>query len=596
MRMLGRRIKSEIGVTNLAMKVGRRTHDQGRIGFVQLSTARTSHIVRLLRFFLLVLVVWLCIDHVILRIMIRILAFFKNYWPALLSGALMGTSYIPLPPWAILFCFVPLWVQVLRRSNSWKSALFAGWWTQFILSLIGFYWVAYVSHEFGYLPWSVSVLTLLLFAATVHTYFAVASLGGWWAHHRLKMPLGLSLFVMVGLVSLGEIWWPSLFPWNLGYTLLGVKSPLAQWADIVGFWGLSLIIHLINALVAYLWITRDRLLAGVSLGVLTLVLLVLFLGGIARQQKWEGSDKTLNVLQIQANIGNLEKYYAERGAGFEQSITDQYFQLTREGLQKFPQTELIVWPESAFPDFLDPWTKNRKYSKQLFEFIQKIGKPILTGGYSSDPLEMVGRKDYNGLFLIGANGEPLAPAYHKTYLLAFGEYTPGSELFPWIAKYSPAGTGFGRGSGPTVMPFGETKIGLQICYESLYPEFTSTLVKNGAQILVNLTNDSWFGPGSEPQQHMFMTLARAIESRRPLIRSTNTGISTVALASGEILQTSPLMKPWSDLFEVKYRSETELTFYVKYGAVLPWLLFASVLALVGFFAVKGSRREKSERS
>lgn len=508
----------------------------------------------------------------------------------------MGTSYIPLPPWAILFCFAPLWVQVLRHSTTWKSALAAGWCTQFVLSLIGFYWVAYVSHEFGYLPWSVSILTLLLFAATVHTYFAFASLAGWWMHHRLKTPVGLSLFVMASLVSLGESWWPSLFPWNLGYTLLAAKSPLVQWADIIGFWGLSWVLHLINALVAYLWITRDRLFAGISLGMVTLFLLALFLGGIQRQQKWQTPDKTLKVLQVQANIGNLEKIYAERGAGFEQSITDQYFTMTRDALQKFPQTELVIWPESAFPDFLDPWTKNRKYSRQLFEFLQKTGKPLLTGAYSSDPLETVGRKDYNGLFLLGANGEPLAAAYHKTYLLAFGEYTPGSELFPWITKYSPAGTGFGRGSGPTVVPFGETKLGLQICYESLYPEFTSTLVKNGAQILVNLTNDSWFGPGSEPIQHMYMTLGRAIEARRPLVRNTNTGVSTVMLASGDILQTSPLFKPWSDLFEVGYHDTSELTFYVNYGAVLPWLLFASVLALMGFYVVKGAAREKSERS
>jgi apolipoprotein N-acyltransferase len=527
--------------------------------------------------------------------MIRILSFFKNYWPALLSGVLMGTSYIPLPPWAILFCFAPLWVLVLQNSSSWKSAFFAGWWTQFVLSLIGFYWVAYVSHEFGYLPWAVSVLVLILFAATVHTYFAVAAAAGWWIHRRMKVPLGPSLFMMVALVSLSEVWWPSLFPWNLGYTLLGVKSPLAQWADVVGFWGLSLGLHLINALIAYLWIRRDRLMAGISLGIVTLVLAALFLGGVHHQQKWLNVDQSLQVLQIQANIGNLEKYYAERGAGFEQSITDQYTNLTREALLKFPQTEIVVWPESAFPDFLDPWTKNRKYSRQLFDFVQKSGKPLLTGGYSSDPLETVGRKEYNGLFLIGENGEPLTPAYHKTYLLAFGEYTPGTELFPWLAKYSPAGTGFGRGSGPTVIPFKGTTLGLQICYESLYPEFTATLVKNGAQILVNLTNDSWFGPGSEPFQHMYMTLGRAIEARRPLIRSTNTGISTVALASGEILQNSPMFKPWSGLYSVGYRNDKDLSFYVEYGAVLPWLLFAIVLALLSYFAVKGSRREKSER-
>lgn len=510
----------------------------------------------------------------------------------------MGTSYIPFPPWAIAFCFAPLWIQVLRKSPSGRSAFFAGWWTQFILSIIGFYWVAYVSLEYGHFPWPVAILCLLIFAATVHSYFALASLGGWWIKRRLRLSDGACLFVMASLVSLAETWWPSLFPWNLGYTLYGSHSPLAQWADVIGFWGLSFCLHQINALMAYIGLHPKSRKAWAAAALVALTVGFLWATGAEHgisSTHSEKSDNSMKILEVQANIGNLEKYYAERGQGFELSIASQYFDLTRQALAKFPQADLIVWPESAYPDYIDPWDQARKYSRLFYEFVREIKRPILTGGYSSDPPSTdpkIRRREYNGLFVFDENANLVGSAYHKTYLLAYGEYTPGANLFPWMAKYSPAGIGFARGQGPSVINFKGINLGVQICYESLYPEFSEVLIKNGAQILVNLTNDSWFGPTFEPLQHMYMTLARAVETRRPLIRSTNTGISTVALASGEILDRSPLMMPWFEQFDVTYAENPKVTFYVQYGAVLPWLVLVIVLLIL----LKGRLVEKFKRS
>ena len=178
--------------------------------------------------------------------------------------------------------------------------------------------------------------------------------------------------------------------------------------------------------------------------------------------------QNLKILITQANIGNFEKIQAEKGRGFQQQIIEQYFQLTKIALETNPDVELIIWPESAYPDFLDNHERHRRYSQSFYQFLGQIQKPLMTGGYSSDPPEKNPRNDYNGLFLFSETGQLVADPYHKTKLLAFGEYTPFSQYIPLLAKISPAGTGFGRGPGPTVMNFKHLQLGLQICYESLY--------------------------------------------------------------------------------------------------------------------------------
>lgn len=501
----------------------------------------------------------------------------------------MGTSYIPLPPWALAFCWVPLWLD-LRTETSLKKVFWKAWVAQFLLSLIGFHWISYVAHEFGYLPWPIAILVLFGFCAGVHLYIPLACLLVKWIDQRVPVK-PWALFALFAVFSvLGEALWPSLFPWNLGYPLLGSGLPIFQLSDIVGFLGLSFLMYLINATIAVLYLSRDKVRWAAGGAALITLFIILNFWGLKHGEKWRGGDQTLRVLQVQANIGNLEKIMAEKGAGFQADIKDRYFALTRTALAQNSKVDLIVWPESAFPDFLGAHNEHRFYNSELVKFIQEIQIPIITGAYANDPPTSPVRREYNGMFLYQPDGTPLWPAYHKTYLLAFGEYVPFGEMFPILKKINPGGPGFGRGSGPTLFQYRmqpegrDLKIGPQICYESLYPDFTEALVRKGAEILVNLTNDSWFGPGFEPRQHMIMTLARGVEARRPLIRSTNTGITTAILADGTRLQASPNFEEWASVFEIPYRQTTHLTFYVKYGSYLPL-----VLLLIGVLVVLGGR-------
>ena len=137
------------------------------------------------------------------------------------------------------------------------------------------------------------------------------------------------------------------------------------------------------------------------------------------------------------------------------------------------------------------------------------------------------------------------------------------------------------------MALPEFKLGPQVCLESLYPEFAAKTARDGAEILSNVTNDSWFGRTFEPYQHMIMTAARAVENRRPLIRSTNTGITTVIRADGQLLEQSPIDKEWYGFYRLAFQSNPEIAFYSRIAGYSAWL--ALILTLI--FLILASRRD-----
>jgi apolipoprotein N-acyltransferase len=184
------------------------------------------------------------------------------------------------------------------------------------------------------------------------------------------------------------------------------------------------------------------------------------------------------------------------------------------------------------------------------------------------------------------------PTYNKSQLLAFGEYLPFGETFPFLYKLVPFVGTFERGPGPVTqnvpLVSGKlVKLGPQICYESLDPEFSRELAQGGSEIIFNVTNDSWFGDWAEPYQHLYMTLARGIENRRPLVRGTNTGISSVILANGTVMEQSKMNERWMQNFSVGYQQNPELTFYTRWGH---WDWTILVLAL--FFIIYRSKRPR----
>lgn len=500
----------------------------------------------------------------------NVLAFFKTYLLAILSGLLIGTTYIPFFPWALAFCLVPLWIFWHQNRNSYKKLWIGSWITQFILNLIGFHWVSHTASEFGGFPPLLSHVILVLFASVAHLYYPVAALVWAWASQRTR---GWSTWILMPLCfSFCELLNPTIFFWHLGYPWLWINLPGSHTAEWIGFYGINLITLAINLLVLLFVLQRRKKYIFAA----TAIFVVINATGLVLKKRAEENknfDQQLRVLVVQANIGNAIKVEQEKGPHFHDYILRKFLELTANGLQKHPDTDLIVWPETAFPSRVRSGTYIDSFQNKLRYSINTMNIPLITGAYEEDAARSV----YNSMVYFDRKGN-YVDSYSKTYLLAFGEYFPGAHLYPQLKKWFPMVSDFSRGDGPQTLTINESlKIGPQICYESLFDGFSRELIQKGSQVIINITNDSWFGTTAEPYQHGYMTLARAIELRTPLIRSTNTGITTAIDASGKISEKSPLHAEWVGQFIVPYALKPQRTIYSYYAGY--WLYMIGFILL-----------------
>jgi apolipoprotein N-acyltransferase len=224
-------------------------------------------------------------------------------------------------------------------------------------------------------------------------------------------------------------------------------------------------------------------------------------------------------------------------------VMERYLTLSTRALQADPKPDAIVWPETAYPAiFQKPKSGlEQRLENQLQSFLGAFPGSLVFGGYDSDNQNL----EYNSMFFYDGKTKSKT-TYHKAFLLMFGETLPFADEFPSMKEWFPTMGFFGRGPGPEVKPLksfsGETfKIAPSICYEGLFTDHSVNGALLGADALLNITNDSWFGPHGEPYLHLALTQFRSIETRLPLLRSTNTGITVAIDPLGETLGTTGVM-------------------------------------------------------
>jgi apolipoprotein N-acyltransferase len=512
----------------------------------------------------------------------------------LLSGVFIGTSYIPFPPWASLFGFVPLWI-FWNQQTELKNAFLGGVITAFVFTLIGFNWVTYTLHEFAHLSWFFAGIGMLVFGLVGHLYVPLAGVLWFWGRKKFQWTERLSLWLMALITILCEAYSLTVFDWNFGYSWYGASIPVYQWAEFIGFSGLSAATLLCNLPLCLAWQQRQQRSGKVIFAAVLTGFILLNLGGLWLKARLPEPDAKLNTLLIQASTPNSEKMAAELGEGYTQEIIRRIMTLTDRALTEYKGSKIdfAMWPETAFPTLLGEEFKYKEGPVLLSQFLRDRQLPLVTGALGVDvKLRLL----TNSLFLLDKQGEIVEPHYSKTILLAFGEYIPFADTFPIIKKFLPQIGQYARGPGPTVLfDWNGFKMGPQICYESLFPKFSRDLSNLGAQFIVNATNDSWYGTWQEPYQHMYMTLARGVEFRRPVLRATNTGISTVSLASGEVLEQSPMMQPWAGLYEVPYVKNPTATFYQEWFWLIPGLLWSSLALLLLIGVIKKNPLKQNDR-
>lgn len=495
------------------------------------------------------------------------------HWGTALSSILIVAAY---PPWGfsglIWICLIP-WLHSLSESAwSRKRTIIQGVWLSIGMSCLGFHWVGFVLHEFANLPWAVAGLGLVLYSFVGQIQFPIFALLFRTIVLNPRKPIDfaqqnstrtlLQLCVWLSLLYTGLDWiLPKLFKDTLGHALFEWQW-IRQAADLGGAHLLTFVIFGANFLLSTIIKSKKRIPATLALNSFLILPIVLSLYGAYRStQIRELIDSSKSFIQgaaIQANIGDFDKIAAERGVnGASQKVVNEYLRLSDQALSLQPRPDFVVWPETAYPaTYRHPLNVNDlDLERKIEAWVKNQQSNILFGGYDHER-----GKDFNAMFLQTpdaipsefynsnhANGGDLQ-FYRKNILLMFGEYIPGQDFFPILGEYFPQVGNFGKGIGPDVLVIPRkdatvVKTSPLICYEILFPNYVIRAANQGSQLIMNVTNDSWFGPYGEPHLHLALSVFRSIETRLPIFRATNTGFSAVVLQDGSIATKTHLFEP-----------------------------------------------------
>jgi apolipoprotein N-acyltransferase len=486
---------------------------------------------------------------------------------ALLSAALLAAPFL----WPTLFplawlAFVPLF-WVLQRAETFRKAVFFGWCMGVAAHLIGFYWLVYTISAFGEFPYAVSVIVFVIYAALQAIQMAL------FAMFVRSAGLGpLCLFPPVFWVAL-EFLFPLLFPWHVANSQVSFLS-FIQSADLVGPYGASFIVVWFNAALFSALISREQ---QPSIRFLPLACAVLAIGlsvlyGFQRIESVGNEMAAARKLPVAAVQGNVD-IDLKWDPVLAQKNLDQHRRLT----DALDAVALVIWPESSI-EVMIPEDLPALPAEMMPSFRSDQTYFIFGARSFRGTLGRPGAKAFNTAFFTDAKGRILAH-YNKQVLLAFGEYLPFAKVLSLVPAI-PFADGFTPGSGPVAFPLpGDVRVAPLICYEDLMPDLARKFVsETRANLLVNLTNDAWYGRSVGPWQHLWLAQSRAIETRRSLLRVTNTGVTSLVNAKGELVKTLPMFTAVTMPTEVEILNGE--TFYVRFGDWFAWAMTISTLGII----------------
>ncbi len=270
-----------------------------------------------------------------------------------------------------------------------------------------------------------------------------------------------------------------------------------------------------------------------------------------------------SIAAIQGNIAQELKWDPEHlRAAFE-----KYLQLS----EKAGTADLVVWPETALPFYFPYDTGAVDY---LLAEITRINTDFLIGAPTAIEAGENHFQYQNSAYLIESD-QTIKGSYHKAHLVPFGEYVPFGKWLPFLGNIVAQVADFIPGQKGITLPWRDHHIGTLICYELIFPDLTRAQVQNGADLLINITNDAWYGRTSAPYQHFSFARFRAVESRRSLVRAANTGISGFVDPAGRVSGATPLFEEAVSLQSVALLNTD--TFYAAHGDLLPMGCMAVVL-------------------
>ncbi len=503
-----------------------------------------------------------------------------NFISAVLSGLLLTGSFPKTDiAWFAWFAIVPLLLAL--KDVSLKEGFRLGFVTGLVHYLTLAYWLAYTMKTYGGLPLYVSIPVLFLFSAYLALYVAVFSAG---IVRLFSKPAMCFIMIPVLWVSLEYIrsFLFSGFPWELmGYSQFK-NLYLIQISDIFGVYGVSFLIILSNSaiflallcLTGKTWqgITISKCLAAASVFVFASVFSFVWFYGkyrVSSVDEMISESPSAQVAIVQGNIDQAKKWDPEFRIETIQKYTDLSFSARKHN------PDLVVWPETATPFY---FLYNVKLTEMVLKSVHETGAGFLIGS----PSFIRGENNteyHNSAYLINPDGT-VSGQYDKTHLVPFGEYVPLKKWLPFLGKIVEHVGDFTPGKEGNTILFDDYSLGLQICYEIIFPNLSRMMVKNNAGLLINITNDGWYGRTGAPYQHFSMTIFRAVENKRSLIRSANTGISGFIDPAGRVLGSTLLFEDAVLTCSVPVLNKK--TFYTCFGDMFA-MICAGITLLVSVF-------------
>ena len=503
----------------------------------------------------------------------------REEWAAIAGSTLLFA--IAFPPFPLLvpafFCLAPFAVALARRADqagSVREAARIGFWFGMLGYACNLYWIAIALSIFTKLAIVGYIAALFVLAPVV----AVAAMALFTLRRATKLPLALLLPIVWVASEVALNYMSDLsFPWlPLGLALS--RTPvLAQAADLSGVRGLSFAIAAVNGLIADAWLLRGQR-AAIERRLVSAVVIVAVMAGYgAWRMKTTQLLPLAPVAIVQPNIPQDEKWQAQN----QSHILETLDEITRKRLADH-DAKLVLWPEAALPGF---FVEHPEWRRDVMSMARGARTPILFGTLDN-VWHGKGEYDYyNAAMLADSTGTiGSQPPYRKSFLVPIVERVPfvNPRWFSHLKYFG--GYGRGQNTNPFVLSFG--KVGVLICYESIFPQRSREFRRKGANMIVNITNDAWFGKSLAPYQHEAHLALRAIENRVGIVRAANTGISAYIDPLGVIHGETQLEVAASEVYDAQTTDVT--TLYTRVG---DWLGTLALLAtVVGLLWVRFRRR------
>jgi apolipoprotein N-acyltransferase len=507
----------------------------------------------------------------------------------------------PMPPWRSVFAWfalVPLlWALLSKTSMERPQPLRHAFLLTYVSGVLWYcgncYWVRDTMMRYGDMPPLAPTLLLIGFSLVLGLYFGLFGLGVMLVRRATastRLALAAAPFLWAALeLAAARI---TSVPWDqLGYSQVdnALVNQLAPWT---GVYGISFVLVAVSALLAggLLLSNRRRRMTSGSAG---LVLFAIGAGGILLQPPRPAPSATAVLIQPNLDVAGVGLW---AGPGEWDQHMAEFAKLAGEQCKSYvagiPQTgapqgeivcppypthpDLVAWPESPAPFEED----DPRFQHSLISIARQIQAPLVVGNVGMDySAENQAWREYNSALVVGADGARIG-RYDKIHLVPFGEYVPFQKLLFFARKLTGRVSAFDRGERREVFRLNGHRYGVFICYEAVFADEVRQFSRLGAEVLVNISDDGWYGDTSAPWQHLNMARMRAVENRRWLLRDTNNGVTASIDPYGRVRQSIP--RHQTDALPAEYGFRDDITFYTAHGDVFAWLCAILSMGLVGW--------------